>query len=210
MGDVATAQVIGNLTKAAAGETLQNNRVRAKFTVASSYYERGQDQRPKAFYECQLFCSQERWTQIQNFLTAGAKVGVWGQLKPRLSTGNDGTSKLWLNLDVDDFTMLGSKEGGGGAPQGQGQAQGQAQGGGAPQGQGGGAPAGGSPPGADPPLPQGWQQQQDPATGRAFFTGPNGQSQWDRPATSPPSGGPPGAPPAAQAPGGGYGGGSPI
>lgn len=53
-------------------------------------------------------------------------------------------------------------------------------------------------------LPEGWREDVDPRSGRKYYVGPNGQSQWESPAppplSGPPTGPPPGAPPSGSAP----------
>jgi single-stranded DNA-binding protein len=105
MGDVATIQVFGNLTKAAEPKPIEKNpdRLRVRFTVASSFYRRGQQERPKAFYGVTLWMNRTRWDTVSQFLQQGSRVFVWGELRP--NTGNDG--RLYLEIEEGGFTPAG-------------------------------------------------------------------------------------------------------
>jgi single-stranded DNA-binding protein len=203
MGDVALLTAVGRLTRDATAEALQGQQGRfaVKFTVASSHYQKGQQDRPTNYYECRMFMGQDRWTNVSQFLLKGRLVCVWGELRPRLAPDNQGGQRLWLNLEEVDFTPIGPR------PEEQ-SAPGQ-------EGQGASQPTRPAlPPGAELPLPPGWTQQTDPASGKPYYVSPQGQTQWARPVAAPaapPAVPPPAVPPPSTPPGGhgappGYGG----
>jgi len=199
MGDIALLTVIGRLTRDAVFEPLQNSpgRGSVKFTVASSYYVRGQQDRPTAFYECRMFMGQERFNSASQFLKKGRLICAHGELRPRLAPDQQGGQKMWLNLEEVGFEPVGPK------PEGQTSAPPQTGGyqqGGYQQGGYTPPPAQAAPPGAEAGLPNGWTQQTDPSSGRPYYVGPQGQTQWEPPAAPPAQAAPPAAPPPATPP----------
>lgn len=205
MGDIALVTVIGNLTKDATATPLDNDpsRLKIQFSLASSYYQRGQDQRPKAFYNVTMWMNQSRWGSVSQFFRQGSQLCVWGELRPR--TGQDG--KTWLNVDQAQFTFVGGRDNqqGGGQPQA---AQPPAQPYGQPAAAAPAAPA--QPPAAPAAPPQqryitnpqypGWYQ--DTSTGQWYEGQP--------PDATPPAGPPPASPPPGGAPPGTPTGGPPA
>lgn len=210
MSDIALITIVGNLTQNATATPLEQNpqRVRVDFAVASSYYQKGQQERPKAYYQTRIWMSQERWAKVSTMLIKGAKVLVHGELRPRLST-YEGKERLWNNVEEAQFTMMGPKPEGvaGGHPQG---------GGGPPQGGGYDAPQG-APPQQDryrtDPNHPGWYydtQTSQWAQGAVPAQAPSGPPPG--PPQGPPQDGPPPStpPPAGGAPPGQPGGGPPA
>lgn len=201
MSDIALIQVVGRLTKDAQAEQVNNqpDRLNVKFTVASSYYQYGQQDRPTAFYECRVFMNRKRWDSMGVDLKKGRTVVIWGELRPRTSAGNDGKEKTWLNVEQGDFAFIGPKPEQTSSPGGYQQNT-----------QSVAPPAGGSaPPGYEAPLPDGWTQQTDPSTQRPYYVGPNNQTQWERPQPPAPAAAPPATPPPAGPPSGPPAGGPP-
>lgn len=125
MGDMALITVVGRLTKDATAEALQNSqgRVMVKYTVASSYYVKGQDQRPTTFYEVRQFMAQDRFNTISPMLRKAALVMVWGQLRPHETQDQSGQKKIWFNIEEAEFSALEPKKNDGQQPANQGGGQ---------------------------------------------------------------------------------------
>jgi single-stranded DNA-binding protein len=176
MGSIATIQVLGNLTKDATCQPLQNSpgRLQVDFRIAANFYDKSApNNKGSAFYGVRMFMSQERYNQINQFLCKGQSMLVYGEFKPRESRDNQGQTRTYLNIDRADFTVAGPVQsyngGGGGATP--------------PQGSG---------------LPPGWKAMVDQASGQTYYVRPDGGTQWEPPpAPQPPQqqAGPPGAPP---------------
>jgi len=184
MGDMAVLTFTGRLTRAATSTPLDSNpNVHVlKFSVASSYYDFKKRDRTPVFYEVRIVGPGQRIEKKLQFLSKGAPVFVTGKFQPR----TDENGKVWMNVEDAEFEPQGppNKEGGqnsGGQGGGYGGEQTSAQ-----------PPAGYEPP-ADT-LPAGWRKEHDPQSGRDFYVGPDGTSQWERPKAKPP--GPPAGPPA--------------
>jgi len=114
MGDMASITITGRLTKDAVFEQLPNSQAHAaKFAVANNFYDYATKGTSSAFYEVRIVFGAARVDKVRQLLVQGRLVGVSGHLRPRTSP----EGKTWLNVDAQDFDLVGPPPQDGQAPQ---------------------------------------------------------------------------------------------
>lgn len=93
------ANVIGNLGSAAETKTIPSGKLVTNFSVATKGRGKETD---TTWVRCAMW--GERGKKVSEFLTKGAKVAAIGTLTARIHEG-----KTYLELDVQELELLGSK-----------------------------------------------------------------------------------------------------
>jgi len=111
--------IVGNLGRDPEMRYLPSGDPVVNFTVAVGRRRRGTD--GNWMDETDWFrvnCFRRNAEVADQYLRKGSQVLVDGQLQIRQYTGNDGVERTSVEINCDNFTMLGSRDdaGGGGAP----------------------------------------------------------------------------------------------
>jgi single-strand DNA-binding protein len=130
--------LVGNLGRDPEMRYLPSGDPVVNFSIAVSRRRRGQDgnmQEETDWYR--INCFRRNAEIADQYLRKGSQVLVDGQLQIRQYTGNDGVERTSVEVNCDNFTMLGSRDGnnmgGGGDYQSQGSQGGGPDSGGQPQ-----------------------------------------------------------------------------
>lgn len=106
--------LVGNLGRDPEMRYLPSGDPVVNFTMAVNRRRRGQD--GNWHDETDWFrvnCFRRNAEIADQYLRKGSQVLVEGQLQIRQYTGNDGVERTSVEVNCDNFTMLGSRDGGG-------------------------------------------------------------------------------------------------
>lgn len=106
--------LVGNLGRDPEMRYLPSGDPVVNFTIAVNRRRRGQDGNwmdETDWYR--VNCFRRNAEIADQYLRRGTKVLVEGQLQIRQYTGNDGVERTSVEVNCDNFTMLGSREDGG-------------------------------------------------------------------------------------------------
>ncbi|MDL2235297.1 single-stranded DNA-binding protein [Christensenellaceae bacterium OttesenSCG-928-L17] len=101
--------LIGNLTRDPETRTTTSNVSVCSFTIAVSRRFAGKDgNRETDFFRISAWRQQAE--NCQKYLAKGRKVAVVGELQARTYEGNDGTTRMSLEVTADEVEFLTPKE----------------------------------------------------------------------------------------------------
>ena len=116
----AKAQVIGNLGQDPETRYTQSGQMTVRFSIASNrkWTDRnGQPQEKTTWFRVTAWNKQAETMDkmVQDgYLSKGKQIFVTGRIELNEFTGNDGQQRSSIEISLDDFQLLGSRQDGGG------------------------------------------------------------------------------------------------
>ncbi len=107
--------LVGNLGRDPEMRYLPSGDPVVNFTIAVNRRRRGQDGNMQDETDWfRVNCFRRNAEIADQYLRKGSQVLVEGQLQIRQYTGNDGVERTSVEVNCDNFTMLGTRDGAGG------------------------------------------------------------------------------------------------